>query len=247
MTHTILAIESSTPACSVALRYEGHLFLRYEILPQKHAQRLLEMVDEVLTEAGIKGESIHLLAYGEGPGAFTGIRIAAGVIQGLALGWDKPVVAISSLEAMIQASISAQTTEDARLKCCAMLDARMGEVYLQCGEYTPDLNQWQYDEVRLLLPDQAEEYIVAKKELTLGVGDIQKVMPSLAELFPKWGEVLPSAEGVLLVAESKGAKGAKGAKGDLLINKIPLPVYLRNNIADTTIERARKKALKEAG
>jgi len=115
-------------------------YQRYEILPQKHALRALEMVDEVLSESGMTGVEIDVLAYGEGPGAFTGVRIASGVVQGLALGWDKPVIGVSSLEAMAERVLSELTSLETyanldEISWCALMDARMKEVYFQSGTF----------------------------------------------------------------------------------------------------------------
>merc|ERR1712137_1469841 len=96
----ILAIDTATEACSVALQHNGTRITRFEICPQQHSQRLLPMVDEVLKETNITLNDLDLLAFGRGPGSFTGVRIATGMIQGLALGTGLKVAGISTLEAM---------------------------------------------------------------------------------------------------------------------------------------------------
>ena len=96
----ILAIDTATEACSVALQLENVTVSRFEVCPQQHSQRLLPMVDEVLKEAGVSLNELDLLAFGRGPGSFTGVRIATGMIQGLALGTGLKVAGVSTLEAM---------------------------------------------------------------------------------------------------------------------------------------------------
>lgn len=242
MISTILAVETSTVACSVALLCGDKVFQRYEELPQKHAHRVLEMVDEVLTGAGVSGQAIDLLAYGEGPGAFTGIRIAAGVIQGLALGWDKPVVGVSSLEAMAECVLSAQQESKnsaqntlEKIKWCALMDARMQEVYIQTGVYSLNDQTWQVDDPKLVSPADAETTITQLGGQSIGLGDIKQVYPGLASLFLNWNDVLPSALSIARIAKRMHLSGWS------LQEKVPVPIYLRNHVADTIEERAQKK------
>ena len=122
----ILAIDTATEACSVALQHNGTRITRFEICPQQHSQRLLPMVDEVLKEANITLNDLDLLAFGRGPGSFTGVRIATGMIQGLALGTGLKVAGISTLEAM--AVFTRRETEtretDTAHRVLAVRDAR---------------------------------------------------------------------------------------------------------------------------
>src|SRR5258706_15531840 len=117
----LLAIDTSTDFCSVAANRGEALFSRHERAGQRQAETILGMVDEVLAEAGIDLAQIHGIAYGEGPGSFTGLRIAAGVTQGLALARGIGVVGIGTLLAL------AQESEGEKIIAC--LDAHMGEVY----------------------------------------------------------------------------------------------------------------------
>ena len=120
----ILSLDTSTEACSVALLLDGEVRLRFEVLERGHAERVLPMVESLLDEAGITLANLDGLAFGRGPGAFTGLRIACGVVQGLALGANLPVVPVSSLAAVaVQVPAS---PGDVVLVCN---DARMGEVY----------------------------------------------------------------------------------------------------------------------
>ena len=235
---TILAIETSTAACSVALSYQGDLFHIFEMLPQRHAHRVLEMVDEVLQQAKITDADIELLAYGEGPGAFTGIRIATGVIQGLALGWNKPVIAISSLEAMAFSGLTKvlqanQEQPPQTINWVALMDARMNEIYWQAGTYCTQTHAWKAGAAELL----SEEVIKARlaENAFCVIGDIDQAYPDLVNQIVHWHHRLPSAKAVVQLA------GKQLQKAKYLSEHIPVPVYLRNNVAETTAQRAAKK------
>lgn len=239
---TVLAIETSTAACSVALLYGEACYALFEMQPQKHAMRVLPMVDEVLAQAGIRPAQIDLLAFGEGPGAFTGLRIAAGVVQGLALGWDKPVQGISSLEAVAYAGLSAPQEQGAspRTEWLALLDARMGEIYWQQGVYDALAEEWQAETPQLL---NTEQVMTQLDELPLqrlaAFGDIDQAYPDVTKRLAYWQHGLPSAEGVAKLARIKHLTGRA------LSDTVPLPVYLRNQVADT-LEQRREKALQHS-
>ncbi|MBB3184370.1 tRNA threonylcarbamoyladenosine biosynthesis protein TsaB [Halomonas fontilapidosi] len=137
----LLALDASSSACSAALlrRREGlddELISRFAMTPREHTRRLLPMVDEVLAEAGLPASALDAVAYGRGPGSFTGLRIAAGVAQGLAFGLDRPLVGVSTLEAL---ALGAHRRHHYRWLITA-LDARMGEIYVatwQCRDGVP--------------------------------------------------------------------------------------------------------------
>lgn len=129
MQKVILALETSTHACSVALQLADSIYTEHVVEPQIHTKIILPMVDSVLQQAGIELADLDLLAFGQGPGSFTGLRIAASVVQGLAFGADKPVVGISSLAALAQLGFA----ETGARHLVAQVDARMGELYW--GEY----------------------------------------------------------------------------------------------------------------
>ena len=122
----ILALETSTEYCSVALWQDGVVTERCEQVGQKHSEVLLEMLDAVLKDSSIKIKQVNGIAFGKGPGSFTGVRIACGVTQGLALGANLKVVGVCTLQALAEAS--------GRDNVIAALDARMGELYLAAYE-----------------------------------------------------------------------------------------------------------------
>jgi tRNA threonylcarbamoyladenosine biosynthesis protein TsaB len=120
----ILALDTSTEACSVALLLDGELRMRFQLTERSHAELVLPMVESLLDEAGIALAGLDGLAFGRGPGAFTGLRIACGVAQGLAMGADLLVAPVSSL-----AAVAEQVPAAAGEKVLVCNDARMGEVY----------------------------------------------------------------------------------------------------------------------
>lgn len=121
----LLALETSTEACSAALYLDGNVTERYQIAPQQHNKLILPMLEALLAEAGLGFKQMDALAFGRGPGSFTGVRIAAGVIQGLAFGGDLPVAPVSTLAAL---ALEAFAETDSRF-AFPCIDARMGEVY----------------------------------------------------------------------------------------------------------------------
>ena len=117
----ILALETSTEYCSVALWRDGDVDAREARAGQRHSELLLPMVEALLERHGLRLQGLDGIAFGEGPGSFTGLRIGCGVTQGLAFGAGLPVVGVSTLLALAEAARSG------RAVCC--LDARMGEIY----------------------------------------------------------------------------------------------------------------------
>ena len=119
----ILAIETATEACSAALAIDDTLIERFEIAPRRHTQLILSMIEAIMNEADIKVSDLDAIAFGQGPGAFTGVRIAMGVIQGLAFAHDTPVIPVSTLAALAQ-----HVAKDHDCVAAA-IDARMQEIY----------------------------------------------------------------------------------------------------------------------
>ncbi|MCW8890569.1 MAG: tRNA (adenosine(37)-N6)-threonylcarbamoyltransferase complex dimerization subunit type 1 TsaB, partial [Sedimenticola sp.] len=126
----ILAIETATEACSAALLIDDVIISRYQVQPRMHSQLILPMMDELLAEADVGLSSLDAIAFGRGPGAFTGVRIAVGVAQGAAFASDLPVVAVSTLAALAQRGYREQGFQ----RLLPAYDARMNEVYWGCYE-----------------------------------------------------------------------------------------------------------------
>ena len=122
---TLLALDTSTEACSVALFHHGEKTHINELAQRTHTKRILPMIDEILANSGLRLNQVDALAFGRGPGSFTGVRVGAGIAQGLAFGADLPVIPISNLTAMAQAAFELHQAENV----VAVIDARMNEVY----------------------------------------------------------------------------------------------------------------------
>ncbi len=119
----LLALDTATEACSVAL-VSGNSVTEQQVPGRQHAERILSMIDTIMAEAGCRPAELDAIAFGRGPGMFTGLRIGAGVVQGIAFAADIPVVAVSSLAVLAQGQSSD--------KVLAMFDARMQQVYWGC-------------------------------------------------------------------------------------------------------------------
>jgi len=131
----LLALDTATEACSAALYIDGDIQQLYQLAPREHTQLILGMAEQLLMQAGVNINQLDALAFGRGPGSFTGVRIATGVVQGMAFGADLPVVPVSTL-ASIARSVC---REQGATRILAAIDARMGGVYW--GEYVQDGEQ----------------------------------------------------------------------------------------------------------
>jgi tRNA threonylcarbamoyladenosine biosynthesis protein TsaB len=122
----VLALEASGEACSVALKFKDKIIERHEVAPKRHTELMLPMVDAVLAEAGVALTELDAIAFANGPGSFTGVRIAASVAQGLALGANLPIITVSSLHGLAEVAREKFKCE----KILVALDARIGEIYV---------------------------------------------------------------------------------------------------------------------
>jgi tRNA threonylcarbamoyladenosine biosynthesis protein TsaB len=121
----ILAIDTATDACSVALSVSGQITESFEIAPRAHSIILFPMIDKILKQSGMRLQEIDAFAFGRGPGSFTGLRIAASVIQGFGVALSKPLIPVSTLRAIAQAAYR----KEGHTQIFASLDAKMGEIY----------------------------------------------------------------------------------------------------------------------
>ncbi|WP_296248552.1 tRNA (adenosine(37)-N6)-threonylcarbamoyltransferase complex dimerization subunit type 1 TsaB [Pseudomonas sp. UBA4194] len=217
---TLLALDTATEACSVALLHDGKVLSHYEVIPRLHAQKLLPMIQALLDEAGIGLPAVDAIAFGRGPGAFTGVRIAIGVVQGLAFALDRPVLPVSNLALLAQRA----WREHGADQVAAAIDARMDEVYWGCYRA-------QAGEMRLV----GEEAVLAPEQVLLpadasgqwfgagtgwGYGERLAVQPSSQD-----ASLLPHALDLLELARFAWARG-EGVVADLA-----QPVYLRDKVA----------------
>ena len=223
---TLLALDASSTACSCALIRDQLIVQRFEIAPREHTRLLLPMVDEVLAEAGVSLGQLDAIAYGQGPGSFTGLRIAAGIAQGLAYGADLPLMGISTLEAL---ALAAHRKWHAR-HVIAALDARMDEIYVgayHCldGVLTVALEERVMPPSQLRLPktDHAIEWLGIGSGWQLLSGIPVDVQAALAQTLP---DELPAAEDLVRLADTAWERGARGSAPHEVI-----PVYLRDEVA----------------
>ena len=225
----LLAVETSTEACSAALFIDGTITERFELAPKIHTQLILPMIDSLMTEAGLKPQQLDALAFSRGPGSFTGVRIATGVIQGIALGADLPVVPVSTLAAIAQDFFD----NNAENVAYVAMDARMGEIFW--GVYRRD-NQG-YAEligVEAVTPAASGEF----SDLAgVGVGSgwavySQELTTRLAGLVTHYqADKLPRAGAIARL----GAWGFE--RGLAVAVEQAMPVYLRDKVAKKESER----------
>ncbi|MGK9172983.1 tRNA (adenosine(37)-N6)-threonylcarbamoyltransferase complex dimerization subunit type 1 TsaB [Yokenella regensburgei] len=221
----ILAIDTATEACSVALHDNGATFAHFELCPREHTQRILPLVNDVLTQSGVTLTSLNALAFGRGPGSFTGVRIGIGIAQGLALGAELPMIGVSTLATMAEGA----WRKTGATRVLAAIDARMGEVYW--AEYQRDENGiWQGEETEAVLKPEAVVSRLAALEgswATVGTGwKAWPEMGAVTHLTLTDGHIeLPTAEDMLPIAQHLLAQGRTVAV------EHSEPVYLRNEVA----------------
>lgn len=221
----VLALETSTEYCSVALWQDGAVTARCELVGQKHSELLLAMLDGLLKDAGVTIKQLDGIGFGKGPGSFTGVRIACGVAQGLAFGANLQVVGVCTLQALAQASGCD--------KVIAALDARMGEIYLAAYEKHRDV--W----VTVIEPClcKTEDAPVVVGDGWFGAGSGFALHDAVlsarydGHLSGVDAQAVPHARAVAQLA------AAEFAKGNALDAALALPLYLRDKVALKTSER----------
>jgi len=217
----LLALDTSTEACSVALLLDDVLRLRFELTERSHADLVLPMVDELLAEAGVALADLDGLAFGRGPGAFTGLRIATGVAQGLALGADLSVAAISSLAAVAE-QVPAAVGET--ILVCN--DARMGEVYWAVYQ-RKEASIVRSTPESVSVPDRVGEGVT---EVRHAAGNAFARYPALAARL--LAEGLQLHDGIYPRADAVARLGAlELAAGRGVPAEMALPVYIRDDVA----------------
>jgi tRNA threonylcarbamoyladenosine biosynthesis protein TsaB len=221
----LLAFDTSTEYLSLALMLEDKVSTFDALAGQSHSQLILPQIQTMLAAAGVQLKDLDGLAFGAGPGSFTGVRIAAGVAQGLGFGANLPVAGICTLLALAEASGAD--------KVIACLDARMGEVYH--AAYVKNSREWQTMLEPGLYKPEAVPAVVGADWIAAGSGwqtygeqlsqvyrgQLQQVMP----------ELLPSAEALLRLAEPIFASGQARPAAEAM------PIYIRNRVALKTAER----------
>ncbi len=215
----LLALDTSSEACSVALLQDDVIYHRHEIAPREHADGLLGRIDDLLQQADLRLEQLDAIAYGCGPGSFTGLRIAAAAVQGLAFAAGLRVIPISDLAILAQ---GAWRRHGIRHVAVA-LDARMQEVYYglyaldAAGLMQPQMPEGVYSPTQIAMPAAGSWH---------GVGDGWSAyageLPALAVMD---AQARPDAQDLLTLAQ------AAWAEGQLITPQAALPVYLREEIA----------------
>ena len=221
----ILALDTSTEYCSTAVWRDGALFERDVHAGQRHSELLLGMIDEVLAESGVTVAGLDAIAYGSGPGTFTGLRIGCGVAQGLAYAADRPTVGVGTLLALATGSGAT------RVVCC--LDARMQQVYY--AAYVYESLAWRAAHepalyAPALVPDIAGEgwtgcgsgFIAYRDVLTQRYGN------QLSRIVP---DAHPRARDIAELAVAAYRNGEATAADDAM------PWYIRDKVALKTDER----------
>jgi len=173
-----LAIDASTEACSVAIKYNDKQFSEYELCPQSHSLRLLPMIDSVLKQANVKLTELDGIIFGQGPGSFTGVRIGIGVTQGLAFSAELSARGVSTLQAMAQQAFD----EKGEGKVIAAIDARMSEVYTCYFEVDEQGIMQPKTEETVLKPEFVAQYYQDLAIPAYGVGTGWDAYPELTAL-----------------------------------------------------------------
>jgi tRNA threonylcarbamoyladenosine biosynthesis protein TsaB len=216
----LLAIDTSANACSVALMLDDEIIQQHEIAAMLQAQRILPMINKMLRTSGVSLKNLDALAFGCGPGSFTGVRIATSVMQGLAFAGELPLIPVSSLAAVAQA---AYVDLDWK-KLLVAVDARISEIYW--GKYIVGRNG--------LVELQGEESVIQPAKIIFpieedwyGVGNGWDVYRDTLSFKPLAIDAsrLPIASAILTLARDKYSRREWVAPEDAL------PVYLRNNVA----------------
>jgi tRNA threonylcarbamoyladenosine biosynthesis protein TsaB len=222
----LLAFETATEACSVALWLDGDVRERFEIAPRRHAELSLPWAEQLLAEAGIAKSQLDAIAVGRGPGAFTGVRLAVALAQGIALALDRPVVPVSTLAALAMQARPQSLAEPARV--IAAIDARMSEVYagmfeLRDGDAVPLSSEC------VCNPDEFE---LAEGEW-LGVGT--GFAAADGTLRRRFDKQLAGCDAAALphAAEVARLAALAFARGEVVAPERVEPAYLRNNVALT--------------
>lgn len=242
MTTHILILETSTQVCGVALltvssNAPDRLLVQEHEGSGEHAERLLPMVETLLSQANISRQQISAVAFGQGPGGFTGLRVACGVSQGLAYALNLPVIAVSSLLAVA----AAQEPVEGRIDVVA-LDARMQELYVAAFRYQQ--GQWQVLHDAILLDAEYLPLWIEQIQAQQGDnsalcvhGDIRDTFPQVAAKVDTLARVSvaaptkPSVSGVAVLAKQAFERG------DTISPEQAMPIYVRDKVAFTTRER----------
>ena len=217
----LLGVETGSDACSVALHVDGEVRETYQVAPRQHAALLLPMIEALLAEAGLAVGELDGLVLGRGPGSFTGVRIAAAAVQGIAFAADKPVACISSLAALAQGALR----EQGATRVLAGFDARMREVYWGAFQARDGLMRALREEC-VIAPEQVPVPPGGEGDW-LGVGGAFGTYEAVLGVHCRAMEpqALPRARDLMPLAVDAWNRGEAVAADQAL------PVYLRDKVA----------------
>ena len=225
----LLAIETATESCSVALLHGDMLIDRSELAPRRHAELVLPMAAELLAEAGIARTQLDGIAVGRGPGAFTGVRLAVSLAQGMAYALDRPVLPVSTLAAL------AMQAPEANAAILALTDARMGEIYAGTFVRQPDGLVVSLGGEQVCVPDALTLPAVPSWSVVGNGWDAHAEVLEARLTGVAWevvsDAIWPQARDVARLAAPLLTRG-EGVEA-----KDALPVYLRDKVALTMAER----------
>ncbi|WP_045760901.1 tRNA (adenosine(37)-N6)-threonylcarbamoyltransferase complex dimerization subunit type 1 TsaB [Xanthomonas albilineans] len=230
----ILAFETSTEACSVAVHVGGRVLERFELAPRRHAELALPWAEQLLAEAGIGRRQLDAIAFGRGPGAFTGVRLAIALAQGIALALELPVLPVSTLQAL---ALRAPATAP---RVLATIDARMGEVYTATYARQADGTLQASTCEQVLHPDAfvLPEPDAAWSAVGTGLGAVEATLQR--RFGAHWrsadAQALPHAADVVALAV------VAHARGEAIAPEQVEPAYLRDNVALTLTEQQAQRA-----
>src|SRR5690606_820414 len=219
--------------CSVAVLVDGDVRERFEVAPRRHAELALPWAGQLLAEAGVAKAQLDAIAVGRGPGAFTGVRLAIAIAQGIALALDRPVVAVSTL-----AALAARAPEDGPARIFAAIDARMGEVYSAAFERRGGGLAALSREVvcapdAVALPAGGAPWQGVGAGIAAGEGALPAQPGSRVSAFD--ATALPHAADVARLG------AAAFARGEALPPERVEPAYLRDNVALTLVEQQARR------
>ena len=240
----LLAIETATEACSIAVLVDGAVIERFEIAPRRHTELALPWAEALLAEAGIAKSQLDAIAVGRGPGAFTGVRLAIALAQGIALALDRPLLPVSTLAALaMQAqmgsgSFSAENEPDPISGILAAIDARMGEIYLASFQRDGDRVVATSDEI-VVAPDA---YAPPDGMGWHGVGTGFAAADGALATRLRWQLASMDASALPHAADVARLGALAYARGEAIAPERIEPAYLRNNVALTIAEQQALRA-----
>lgn len=223
----VLALDTATEACSAALWVDGEVVQRLEVAPRRHGELILGMLEAVLAEAGVARSAVEVIAFGRGPGAFTGVRIGVATAQAVALGLDRSVVAVSNLAALAQG----HWRETGGERVLAAIDARMGEIYAGCYAIESGLAVARTEEAVLKPQDWRPPHGPWQGAGT-GWSSYPEVLAALpgVKVEVVAGERLPQARDIAVLGAALATAGEAVDPGEAM------PVYLRDQVAKRKID-----------